>query len=98
MHHAARHFASIADFDRVTVAGEMVGCRQAARTTSDNQDSFPGGCCSDWQGPSLLGSHITQKPLHGMDADRAIELAPIATGFAGMIADASVHGWKRIVA
>jgi len=78
--------------------GQMVGRRQPAWSGPDHQNALPGLRRRDGQGPALLPREVAEEPLHGMNADRAIELRPVASGLAGMIADAPMHGRKRVVA
>ena len=98
MQHAAGQRTRVADFDGVAKAGEMIGRRQPARAAADHQDALAARRGRHGWRPALLGRKIAEKPFHGMDADRAVELAPIAVRLARMIADAPVHGRKGVVA
>ena len=97
MQHAAGQRAGVAHFDCMAKAGEMVGRRQSARAAADDQDALAAGR-GGRAASSLLRRQIAEKALDGVDADRAVELGAVAAGFAGMIADAPMHGGKRIVA
>ncbi len=85
------------DFDRVAHAGQMVGGRQAAGTRSDHQHPLAGRRRGHGELPVLLDGQIAQEAFDGVDADGCIELAPIAGGFAGMVADPAVNARHRIV-
>ena len=98
MQHAAGQRTGFADFHAVATAGEMVGRRQSAWAAADHQDALAAWRRRYGRLPGLCGCQVTQKPLHGMNADGTVELAAAAVRLAWMIADPPVDGREGIVA
>ncbi len=44
----------------------------------------------------LLDGAIAEEAFHGMDAHRAVELAAVAAGFAGVVAHTAMHGRQGV--
>ena len=47
--------------------------------------------------PATLAGEIAEEPLHRVDRDGAVQLGPVADGFAGVVADPPVDRGQRVV-
>jgi hypothetical protein len=77
---------------------QVIGGGKSAWPGTDHQNALAGGGLVDRHRPALLHREVAEEPLDGMNADGAVELLAVATGFAGVIADTSVHRRQRVVA
>ena len=96
-HHAARQRTRLADHDLMAEPRELIGGGEPGRPGADDKRAlarFHGGLV---EGPALFDGEIAEEALDRIDADGDIENRPIASGFAGVIADASHAGGQRIV-
>ena len=97
MHHAAGHRPGLVDLNAVPHPRQVIGGGQAAGAGADHQHPLAAGRGGHGELPVFLQGQIAQKPLDGVDADRGIELAAIAGGLAGMVADPAVDTRHRVV-
>ena len=97
VHHAAGKRPGLVDLDLMTHQPQMMRARQPARPAADNQDPLARRLGGERRCPAFLERQITQEPLDGVDAHRAVELAAIAVILARMIADPPVHRRHRVV-
>jgi hypothetical protein len=97
MHHAARHGPGVADLHRVAEAGEVIGGGQAGRPGADHQHPLARALRRPLELPAMLDGGLAQKTLHGVDADRAVEVRAVAAVLARVVADPAVHRRHRVV-
>jgi hypothetical protein len=98
MQHAARQWAGVVDLHLMAEPRQMIGGGQSARPGTDHQHALAGSNLVDRHRPALLRREVAQEPLDSVNAHGAVEFLAIAAGFAGVIADTSVHRRQRVVA
>jgi hypothetical protein len=97
MHHAAGHRPRLMDLDRMAEPCEVISGRQPARPGADDQHAFAARRGCDRERPAFHGGEVAEEALDRVDADRSVEHAAIARGFARMIADPPMRRRQRIV-
>lgn len=97
MNHAPRDRAGLANFNIVPHLCEVVGRRQAARSSPDNQDFLSGLRQRPLKLPALLERQVTEKTLDGVNADFTVGMDAIAGAFTRVIANASMDRRQRVV-
>ncbi len=98
MQHAARQWAGVVDLHLMSEPRQMIGGGKSAWAGADDQHPLAAGDLVDRHRPALRHREVAQETLDGVNADGAVELLAVAAGFAGVIADTSVHSRQRIVA
>ncbi len=98
VHHPAGDRTRVEDRHRMPATRQLPGGGQSARSRADDEDPFPGrrGRWTGW--PALFEREVADETFDGVDADGAVHDAAVAGILAGVVADAPVHGRKRIVA
>jgi hypothetical protein len=83
--------------DSVAEKPQMVSRRQSRRSGADDQYALARFSCRRLEAPAALERLVTEKPLDRIDADRRVELTPVARCLARVIADAAHDRRQRIV-
>jgi hypothetical protein len=112
-HHAAQFGAGLVQAHAVAPAAQLVGRRQAGRPAAHDRHMGCTGCmgCTGLragaqlclrlrrrQGPALRQGLVTHVALQPADRQRFVVAAPVAGGFAGVVADAPGDRREGVVA
>ncbi len=97
VHHPARHRAGLMDHHGMAAAGQVIGARKTGGTGSDDQHPLARRDRRLGEPPALLEGEIAQISLDGVDADRRLQLAAVAQGFARVVADPTMNGRQGVV-
>jgi len=82
---------ALVDFDLMAEAAQLVGGRQARRSGADHEHPLAAFGGRRRKAPAALDGLVAQETLDRIDPDRGIELRPVASGFARVIADPAHH-------
>ena len=96
-HHAAGLGTRLADHDVVAHSAQVIGGRQARRTSADDQHPLAGGGRRGGQRPAGLQRRVAQEPFHGVDPHRLVEFRTVAGGLTGVVADPAHDRGERVV-
>jgi hypothetical protein len=97
MDHAAGDRTGLAYLDLVAESPQVVGGRQPAGARADDEDLPAAGRLRCLELPALLEGEVAEVALDGMNTDSAVRECAVTDVFAGVVADAAVDGWQRIV-
>ena len=87
----------VGDRDLMAHPGELVSGRQARRPGAHDQHPLAGGRRRGGHGPALPDGLVAEEALHRVDADRAVQLRPVAGGLARPVAGPAHHRGQRVV-
>ena len=81
------------------VRGAAGGRRHSepAGSAADDEDALARVGAGAGQRPAALDREVAEESLDGVDADRLVELGPVARGLARVVADSAHHRWEGIV-
>jgi hypothetical protein len=96
-HHPAGQGARLDDGDAVAQAAEMVGGGEPRWPGTDHQHVAAALDGRRGEPPALAQRLVAEEALDRVDADRLVDLRPIADAFAGMIADPAHDRRERVV-
>src|SRR6185295_18138954 len=96
-HHAARARTRLDNLDAVAEATEVIRRGQSRRAGADDEHALAALGRGRGELPAALDGFVAEKTLDRVDADRLVELAAVARGFARVIADAPHDRGQRIV-
>ena len=96
-HHPAGHRAGLLDRHRVAEPGEVVRSRKTGRPGADDQHPLAARLGFDLDLPAALDRLVAEEALDRVDADRLVELAAVAGGLAGVVADPAHDRRQRVV-
>ena len=97
-HHASGHRPGFTDRHRVPAARQLIGGGQARRAGADDQHALAARLGVERELPATPYRLVAEEALDAVDADGLVELASIAGGLAGVVADASHDRRQRVVA
>ena len=96
-HHAAGQRAGLADRHRVAEAGQVVGGGEPGRAGADHQHPLARRLGVDVELPAPADRLVAEEALDRVDADRLVELGPVAGGLARVVADPPHDRRERVV-
>ena len=96
--HAAGRVEGLEDRHRVPPAGKLVGAGKACRAAADDGDLLVTRLVGDLlELEIVLDAVVPDETLHGVDADGAVELDPVALRLAGVGADPAHDGGEGVL-
>jgi hypothetical protein len=96
-HHPPRHRPRLVDGHGVPESGQVVGGGEARGPGTDDQHPLAAGLDLDLDLPAALDRLVAEEALDRVDADRLVELAAVAGGLAGVVADPPHDRRQRVV-
>src|SRR5450631_16123 len=96
-HHPASRRPGIVYRNAMPHASQMIGRRKTGRSRADHQHAFAAFDVWRRKAPIELDRLVAEEPLDRIDADRFVDLRPIAGALAGVIADPPHHRGHRVV-